>query len=443
MATSTIPLTEHMHVTNGTHILYFYETMEAYLDNAISFMLTGFQQGQHIIYVDSRERYEIVKQRLRAQVSERELDLIRYVDYKEFYSLGKTFHFEHVYKNFMEATRPFIEKQIPIRAWGHVEWTDQNDILNQLQSYECLCEKAVNELGVLTVCAYSGDRVSVNLSSRLMRSHEYVMTDKELMHSVLYRNRRDPRVVYPSLSVQAQYQNEVDLYKQKLDFAHVVSHEVRNPLTVIKAYAMMLQKEVTSEQAREKLRDIQDYVTVIDNEITHIINTEEMLTSEALWQKSALLPRPVLQEVADTMGTKARTQNIKLESELKLTGEEQLHCNVMGLRLVVSNLLGNAIKYSEEGGTVRFRVQASADKLLLEFKDQGIGMSEAQLGMLFVKYQKLNVERGGQGVGLFMVKKLIDHFEGGIEVRSELNRGTEVRVELPLVNANYEGAMEG
>ncbi|MFH5187311.1 MEDS domain-containing protein [Paenibacillus sp. TAB 01] len=73
MAASTIPLTEHMHVTNGTHILYFYETMEAYLDNAISFMLTGFQQGQHIIYVDSRERYEIVKQRLRAQVSEREL----------------------------------------------------------------------------------------------------------------------------------------------------------------------------------------------------------------------------------------------------------------------------------------------------------------------------------------------------------------------------------
>ncbi|WP_438444442.1 ATP-binding protein [Gorillibacterium sp. sgz5001074] len=436
MTNRSIPLTEHISVTSGSHILYFYDELQAYVDNAVSFIVTGFEQGQHVIFIDSPERYVRVIERLKDSGYGERLNRVEFILSDAFYLLSETFYFDKVFENFVNAVQPYLEQRIPVRAWGHVMFEDQEDLTERLHQYECKCDLAINQLGVLTVCAYSGRHVSASLLARMLKSHEYLMTDEDLVRSNLYR-KPGMSVIFPSLSEHAKIVSERDLYKQKLDFVHVVSHEVRNPLTVIKAYATMLRREAEEgrigESAAKRLAEIQDYVSVIDHEMTHIINTEQMLTTEALWRKSAVGPERVLREVAEMMEIKARTQGIGLTARIGLTGKEVMHSNIIGLRLVVSNLLSNAVKYSHEGSVVELEAEVSGGELHLTVRDYGIGISGEQQEQLFRKYQKMNTEQNGQGIGLFMVKKLVDHFEGVIELDSEVGEGTTFRLRFPVL----------
>lgn len=137
-------------------------------------------------------------------------------------------------------------------------------------------------------------------------------------------------------------------------------------------------------------------------------------------------------EVVEMMRIKARTQNISLSLDTSIDPNLLLLCNAIGFKLIISNLLSNAIKYSEEGGSVSVRAWTEAHQLMLVIEDHGIGMDEEQLQMLFRKYEKINQEKSGQDIDLFMVKRLVDSFGGSIGVTSSLNEGTTVTIMLPL-----------
>ncbi|MGG2197967.1 MULTISPECIES: MEDS domain-containing protein [Paenibacillus] len=433
MAMASISLTDQIDVSNGAHILYFYESYEGYLSNAVAFVRTGLRQGQEIVLIDSLDNQRLIYERLTDVIEEKEFEHIHFFDHREFYGKYGAFHVKLILESLEELFQPFVNRLLTVRSWGHVYWQDQADILEQLRKYECHCDTSLSEWGILGVCVYDGRHVPANVQNEMLKSHEYVMTDTSLAKSTFY-NQKGKTVLFPSLAVHTQMQSEVDLYKQKLEFAHVVSHEVRNPLTVIKAYATLLQNREEDRSAQAKLQAIIDYVDVIDNEITHIINTEQMLSSESLWVKSKIAVAPIVCEVLPMMVTKARTQAIALHSECSLGGETILG-NAIGLKLIISNLLSNAIKYSHEGGTVWFKAGVQGKRVVLVIRDQGIGMSEEQTRKLFRKYEKMNHEKSGQGIGLFMAKQLIDHFAGEIEIASVLYQGTEVTVRLPLSEA--------
>ena len=188
-----------------------------------------------------------------------------------------------------------------------------------------------------------------------------------------------------------------------------------------------------SHGGKLKVNEIIDYVDVIDYEIAHIINTEQMLTTESLWSKSIISPLAALVESTHFSEIKARTQNIKLHKNIELTGYETMNSNLMGLRLILSNLLSNAIKYSQDAGNVYLSVCVVEQNLVIDIRDEGMGMTPYQLSKLFVKYEKMNNDRSGQGIGLFMVKKLVDHFGGEINYQSVEEQGTHVHVILPLM----------
>jgi anti-sigma regulatory factor (Ser/Thr protein kinase) len=432
MPNQVIPLTKQLSVSNGSHILYFYSEPDSYIQNLISFAQTGVEQGQHVVIIDSLERYEKVQSVLHNTLSEEQLRFIHYVNNNNFYGLFGEFKVDRVLENLNNIVQPFVTEQLTLRMWGQVEWIDQTDILAKLYGYECECDVTVSELGFVTVCAYNGYVVPAYIQTEMLKTHELLMTDTELVRSSLYRSPSIRPTVFPSISVQGSMESEMDLYKQKLDFVHVVSHEVRNPLTIIKAYSSLLQADERDEERRKKLRAIYDYAVVIDNEISHIISTEQMLSTEALWIKKIVLPSALITEVLETLEIKARTQNITLHHDNRLTGNETILSNAMGFKLIVSNILNNAIKYSTESTNVTFTCYTEDSHLCIEVQDEGIGMSDDQVKKLFQKYEKLNDEQSGQGIGLYMVKKLLDHFEGEIEVTSQLHAGSKFRMRLPM-----------
>lgn len=428
-------LTKKLQVSNGGHILYFYDDLPHYINNALSYIVTGLEQEHHILFIDSKERTHLIEEKLKQVLSDEQRMKVHFYDSCVFYALHGDFHCQSIVNHFGDILKPFLESQISVRTWAHVEWKEQDGIVDVLEEYEFIADSSVNGMGLISVCAYDAKSVPASLLTKLMRSHEYLMTDDELIRSNLYKNT-DETVIFPSLSVQSEMQSEMDLYKQKLDFVHVVSHEVRNPLTVIKAYASMVLKSEAQLGlgSIDKMKSIADYVDIIDNEISYIIYTEQMLSNELLWNKEIIQLLPNIQEVINFMSIKARTQEIQLVYSLDLKGNEKLLNNSIGFKLILSNLLSNAIKYSHEQSKVLFTAAGNEKNVVMKIKDHGVGMHEHQMQNLFQKYGKINQEKSGQGIGLYMVKKLLDHFEGTIRIQSTYNQGTEVYVELPLAD---------
>ncbi|MCF8564603.1 MEDS domain-containing protein [Alicyclobacillus tolerans] len=430
--TKQIALTQQLNVANAAHILYLYTDENAYIENAASFIQAGISQYQRIIFIDSQEHWVHLQARMPELALHTRQDVM-YVENNEFYRCYEDFHLERVLQNLKDVVDPFIQEGVSVRLWGLVEYRDAPDIITKLHTYECHCDMTISELGYLTVCAYHAYKLPASIALAMMKTHEYVMTDNELFRSPLYTQLRYPsNDPLPSLTEQVRMESEMDLYRQKLDFVHVVSHEVRNPLTIVQAYASILSQMEDNETKRSKLKAILDYCTIIDYEISHILETEQMLVTESIWKKSLVMPRTALNTVLNIMETKARTQNIHLVVDNSLSPEETCICNLMSLRLIFSNLISNALKYSHEGSTVMVKCHIVKGFLRFIVQDQGIGMTQEQLSRLFRKYEKQNAERSGQGIGLFMVKTLVDDLGGGIQVESRFNEGTRVEVSLPM-----------
>ncbi|WP_026673249.1 MEDS domain-containing protein [Alkalihalobacterium bogoriense] len=425
-----VPLTSTLKIEQGSHILYFYNKKDEYIENAASYILAGIDQGHHIVFIDSEDRFAKIKERLGSI----DLSHVHYVNNYDFYEMYQDFHFERILNNLSSIVVPYVEHELTVRIWGHVDWMEQDNITSKLHTYECKCDITIAGLGYTTVCAYDAESVPANILLEMMRSHEFLMTDNNITRSTLYKtsNEYNP-TAFPSLSIQTKIDSEIDLYKQKLDFVHVVSHEVRNPLTVIKAYSKLLKEQEHDRERVLRLQAIYDSAVVIDNEISHIITTEQMLSTDAFWQKNLIFVKSAVDEVVEIMKIKGQTQNIKLATFILLSGKEMVLSNFMGFKMIVSNLLSNAIKYSEEGSIVTLEVFQKDEQLIIVVADNGVGMTKEQLSKLYIKYEKTNQEQSGQGIGLFMVKKLVAHFDGEIEVESEVGKGTKFQVTLPII----------
>lgn len=423
-------LNHEVHVSNRGHILYLYEDIQSYIANACEFIRTAIELNQIVLFIDTEEIWSIIQQRLGINGSEH---TIFFASSAAFYSSNDTYCCEDILTHFHKTVERFYVEGRQIRTWGHMNQVSKLDAFEELVCYEQEADKAIQDLELLSVCAYSSAEIPVSIGLKMTRSHSYIMTDTEIFVSSLYVEQKQ-KVVFPSLSEQKRIQSEMDLYKQKLDFAHVVSHEVRNPLTVIKAYCSLLlhKSETLTPEVSYRLNEIKDYVDIIDQELAHIIRTEQMLTNDHLWTKEWVDPLPILEEVVRFMTVKAKSQNQHLLSSVAVTPGQVMHVSKVGLRLIVSNLLSNAIKYNDDNEVVTFEASLENGHLTMRIEDHGSGMTPEQLDNLYIKYSKLNHDKAGQGIGLYMVKKLLDDSSGTIQFESAVGQGTVVRVTIPV-----------
>lgn len=425
----TIPLTKKIDIQEGSHLLYVYHSDELYLENLVSAIVMARSVNQHVIVIEKEEIYQTALEKVKKELnvdSEDDLDYIHFINSKDYYQVNGNFHFEYAINCLKGLFTSYTENNISIRVWGNVYLDNYLNNMDKLHTYECQCERSINDFNILTVCSYDGKVVPAIIQTEMMKSHPYLMTDTELVKSPLYAETKEN--VFPSIASQKKIESDLELYRQKLDFIHVIAHEVRNPLTVIKSFAAILKTEIDQEDSKTKLNLIEDYATAIDHEINHILQTEQMLTVDSLWETSPIDVLPIIHEVIDSMAVKARTQNIQLDTNIHLPNTIQIKANVMGIRLVISNLLSNAIKYSNENSRVILNSFIKEEFLYIEVIDHGIGMSQEEVDKLFTKYQKMNQDVPGQGVGLFMVYQLVRHFNGEIQVESEEKQGTKMKV---------------
>lgn len=426
-------LNEEVSVSNHGHILYLYESQEKYLDNVCTYIQTAIELKQSVLIIDTEENWGMIKPQLASRGIDYARNPVFFTNAHTFYYHNGTFNCDAIVAHFQQDITHLQTYGHHIRTWANVRWFPEETLSQELVHFEQRADNSVKDMSLLSVCAYDAEVLPAAYALKLKRSHGYVMTDIELFKSPLYA-KQNPPIVFPSLSEQHRLKTEMDLYKQKLDFAHVVSHEVRNPLTVIKAYCSILlqQPDALNQNISKRLGEINEYVDIIDQELTHIIHTEQMLSNDQLWKKDWIHPSALIHEVVRFMAIKAKSQSQQLVAKVDIPEELRMYTSKVGLKLILSNLISNAIKYNEEQCHVTFTAKVEGDTLVFQISDQGMGMSTEQLAHLFKKYSKLNHEKGGQGIGLYMVKQLLDASGGTIHFESTLGVGTDVHVRMAV-----------
>lgn len=163
--------------SEGVHIFYYVEEIDRYIDNAVSYIVSGIENGDQVLFVESERLYPVIFKRVEELVSEEQLKNIHFVNNFTFYWRNGNFHPPTILAYFSDLVNPFMEEKKSFRTWGHVEWRDEMEIKQKIKEYESAVDELVPQIRAVSVCAYDAPRVSESLKEILMDSHKFLMTD--------------------------------------------------------------------------------------------------------------------------------------------------------------------------------------------------------------------------------------------------------------------------
>jgi len=230
-------------------------------------------------------------------------------------------------------------------------------------------------------------------------------------------------------------------------FLAVVSHELRSPLNAILGWAkILLTKEVDEETRRNALETIEKSARSQAKLIEDLIDSARVASGKLRLELRPVNLFEVISTVYNSQRPAAETKKITLRF---LADQEniQVFGDPMRLQQVFTNLLSNALKFTNEGGAIRIDVQTGADSVKVAFKDNGQGISSDILSSIFGQFQQGDENTphtsGGLGLGLSIVKILIEKHNGQVQAQSEgVGKGSTFTVTLPLYATETDVATE-
>jgi len=232
---------------------------------------------------------------------------------------------------------------------------------------------------------------------------------------------------------------EKQVSEMKSDFVSSVSHELRTPLSSIKAYVeMLVDGEAPDDETRAEFYNIiQSETNRLSRLIDNILNISRIESGIVKVQREQVSLPAVIKEVMDVMQPQARARNIAL-SEPATPLYFQVYADKDMIYQALLNLVGNAIKYTPEGGSVTVEtVVDDHDRMVtVHVTDTGVGIPQEALPHLFEKFYRVNDHKKlakGTGLGLNLVKHIVETVHGGkVDVTSEAGQGSTFSLSLPI-----------
>ena len=248
-----------------------------------------------------------------------------------------------------------------------------------------------------------------------------------------YQKGSEAEVVLTLFDRTSLYQPEDD----DLDFIAFAAHELRGPITVIRGYL-----DVLHDELKDKLEDDQDQLfgrlIVSANRLSSYVNN---ILNASRYDRRHLKMHPredtiasIYDSISDDMELRASSQNrlltVSFPEDLPTIAADRASVSE-----VISNLIDNALKYSNEGGAVNVTAKADGNFVRVAVEDHGIGMPGSVVSNLFHKFYRSHRSRetvAGTGIGLYICKAIVESHGGKIEVRSQEGRGSTFEFTLPI-----------
>ena len=213
-------------------------------------------------------------------------------------------------------------------------------------------------------------------------------------------------------------------------FTASVSHELRTPLARLQA--LLETAELPGADLQGLLRQAQDEVVEMTELVDDVLFLSELEQGREVVALGDTEAAPVLRAVVDELTERAELSGLGLQLRIE---DETIHVPLRRrmLRLVVENLLENALRYAGEGATCTITLARQDGNVLLEVADDGTGVPDADVARLFERFFRSDRARTtrGTGLGLAIVKHVIESAGGNVEARGGQGRGLDVRCVLP------------
>jgi signal transduction histidine kinase/DNA-binding response OmpR family regulator len=280
--------------------------------------------------------------------------------------------------------------------------------------------------------------VTNRLTPRSFTTHDVqVLSALSTYAAVALENAR----LYEALRHQAEELADAVVQLEELDrlkneFIQNVSHELRSPLALIRGYADLLQSGELGELPEEQ----QEPVEIIARRARMLGNLVEDIVLILLAEARP----PLLEAVSADELARAAVKDFRMAADQQgLTLEAEIDSEIPPvrgertyIRRVLDNLLSNAVKFTPEGGSITLRVYRDGDEVVLEVSDTGIGIPEKKLENIFDRFFQVDGSAkrryGGVGLGLALVKEIVESCEGSVSVESEVDVGSTFTVRLPV-----------
>ncbi len=218
----------------------------------------------------------------------------------------------------------------------------------------------------------------------------------------------------------------------KNEFISTISHELRTPLTAIKGWGETIKSSDNDKEVTNKGIDV---IISESERLTELV--EELLDFSRMESGKLTLKKSdicISKELEDTLQAfSERSQREKIEIKQNIEPDIHLYADGNRLKQVFVNLIDNAFKYSKGNGYININLNKDKNNVIISFEDNGCGIAADDLPKIKEKFYKGNSQVRGSGIGLAVSDEIINLHEGKLEISSEVNKGTLVKIILPIL----------
>ncbi|MFQ5585990.1 MAG: sensor histidine kinase, partial [Thermodesulfobacteriota bacterium] len=285
--------------------------------------------------------------------------------------------------------------------------------------------------------AIIGSLVIVVLSLRSVKhlSHEVEEITEKNLDKILPVDEIDSELVGLAEAFNTTFKRLDDAFLLQRKFLSDASHELRTPISIIKSYCdITLKKERSVEEYRETVEVVDETIARMAVLVEKILDVARLETNGMVFKKESVDLSRVLQSVYKLIAPVSDEKGISMtlsgdEDSLELMGDEDR------LSELFMNLIENGVKYNREGGTVDILCTSANGWIEVAVSDTGIGIPKEEQENIFNRFYRVDKSRSeitGAGLGLNIVKAIVDAHGGSIEVESEYGKGSKFTVRLPV-----------
>jgi len=226
------------------------------------------------------------------------------------------------------------------------------------------------------------------------------------------------------------------LDKLRKDFIANVSHELRTPISMLQGYSEAILDDIAAseEERKEIVQVIYDESLRMGRLVNDLLDLARMEAGHISLNYETVQLHPFIERVVRKFHKPAKEKEINLLTEWK-NEANMATFDPDRIEQVLTNLIDNAIRHTNQGGFVKLSIQETENGLKMDIQDSGSGISEVDLPFVFERFYKADKARtrgrSGTGLGLAIVKNIVDAHNGNIHVHSKLNEGTTFSIYLP------------
>ncbi|MHC1775797.1 MAG: hybrid sensor histidine kinase/response regulator [Lentimicrobium sp.] len=225
----------------------------------------------------------------------------------------------------------------------------------------------------------------------------------------------------------------------RFQFLSVLSHELKAPINAIEGYIKMMKDRQFGD-------DIAAYHEMIDRSLERITGMRSLImdlldltkieSGKPVQHLEPVNITKIAQISVDTM----RPYAIQKDVDIYLNTKENvtMEADPNEIEIIFNNLISNAVKYNKNGGRVDVFIESKKEEVVLQVSDSGIGMTDEEKGRLFQDFVRIKNQKtrniAGSGLGLSILKKIVDMYKGEIEIQSIPDKGTSFIIKLPVNN---------